>query len=95
MEATAASKALVLTATNLKVTLKQELACDTQEDDALAIDAKLLAGMLEKLPSDTVELRRDPGVPRLNIRSTSGVKMPDTMCLSGSGAVSPRRRFPL
>lgn len=69
MEATAASKALVLTATNLKVTLKQELACDTQEDDALAIDAKLLAGMLEKLPSDTVELRRDPGVPRLNIRS--------------------------
>ncbi len=69
LEATAASKTLVLTATNLEVTLKQKLACAAQEDDALAIDAKLLAGMLEKLPGDTVELRRDPDVPRLSIRS--------------------------
>lgn len=69
LEVSADSKSLVLTATNLEVTLKQKLACDTQEDDALAIDAKLLAGMLEKLPGDTVELRRDPDVPRLNIRS--------------------------
>lgn len=69
LEATAASKTLVLTATNLEVTLKQKLACAVQEDDALALDAKLLAGMLEKLPGDTVELRRDPDVPRLSIRS--------------------------
>ena len=57
LEVDAASKSLVLTATNLEVTLKQKLACAVQEDDALALDAKLLAGMLEKLPGDTVELR--------------------------------------
>lgn len=61
LEVSAASKSLVLTATNLEVTLKQKLACAAPEDDALAIDAKLLAGMLEKLPGDTVELRREPG----------------------------------
>ena len=69
LEVDAAIQSLVLTATNLEVTLKQRLSCDAQEDDALAIDAKLLAGMLERLPGDTVELRRDPDVPRLNIRS--------------------------
>lgn len=68
-EVSAAGKSLVLTATNLEVTLKQKLACAAQEDDTLAIDAKLLAGMLEKLPGDTVELRRDPGAPQLKIRS--------------------------
>ena len=69
LEVAAASKSLVLTATNLEVTLKQRLACDTQEDDALVIDAKLLAGMLEKLPGDTVKLERRPGDSRLLIES--------------------------
>ena len=69
LEVAAAGKSLVLTATNLEVTLKQKLTCDAQEDDALVIDAKLLAGMLEKLPGDTVELRRDPDVPKLTVRS--------------------------
>ena len=69
LEADAASKSLVLTATDLEVTLKQRLSCAAQEDDALAIDARLLAGMLEKLPGDTVELRRDPGDSRLNVQS--------------------------
>ena len=67
LEMTAASKSLVLTATNLEVTLKQKLACDTQEDDALVIDAKLLAGMLEKLPGDTVRLWRDSKGDQLKI----------------------------
>lgn len=69
LEVDAAIQSLVLTATNLEVTLKQRLSCDAQEDDALAIDAKLLAGILERLPGDTVELRRDPDVPKLNLRS--------------------------
>lgn len=69
LEVAAASKSLVLTATNLEVTLKQKLACAAWEDDALAIDARLLAGMLEKLPGDTVELRRNPGDSRLNVQS--------------------------
>ena len=58
LEVDAAHKALVLTATNLEVTLKQKMNCDAPESDALAIDASLLAGMLEKLSGDTVELRR-------------------------------------
>ena len=69
LEVSAASKSLVLTATNLEVTLKQKLVCAAQEDDALAIDAKLLVGMLEKLPGDTVELRRMPGDSRLAVWS--------------------------
>lgn len=69
LEADAAHKALVLTATNLEVTLKQKLACAAPEDDALAIDARLLAGMLEKLPGDTVELRRNNRDRRLTVRS--------------------------
>lgn len=69
LEVDAASKSLVLTATNLEVTLKQKLACDTQEDDALVIDTKLLAGMLEKLPGKTVKLERKPGDSRVIVES--------------------------
>ncbi|MCI8913983.1 MAG: hypothetical protein HFF38_07635 [Lawsonibacter sp.] len=69
LEADVANKALTLTATNLEVTLKQKLDCAAREDDALAIDARLLAGMLEKLPGDTVELRRNPGDNRVIVES--------------------------
>ena len=69
LEVSAASKSLVLTATNLEVTLKQKLVCAAQEDDTLAIDARLLAGMLEKLPGDTVELKRELGDSHLSVRS--------------------------
>lgn len=62
-------KSLILTATNLEVTLKQRLTCDAQEDDALVIDAKLLAGMLEKLPGDTVRLWRDAKGDQLKVWS--------------------------
>ena len=73
LEADSVGKALTLTSTDLEVTLKQKLACAVSEDDALAIDARLLAGMLEKLPGDTVELRRDPGDSRLSIRDRKSV----------------------
>lgn len=69
LEVDAAHKALVLTATNLEVVLMQKLICAAPEDDALAIDARLLAGMLEKLSGDTVELRRRTGDSRLTIQS--------------------------
>ncbi len=73
LETDAAHKALVLTATNLEVALKQKLDCAVQEDDALAVDAALLAGMLEKLSGDTVELRREPGESRLTVRSGDSI----------------------
>ena len=69
LEVDAASKSLVLTATNLEVTLKQKLACGTQEDDALVIDTKLLAGMLEKLPGETVKLEQKSGDSRVIVES--------------------------
>ena len=68
LEANAATGALTLTATNLETALEQSLSCPTAEDDALVVDAKLLAGMLERLPGDTVELKRTPGVPVLSLR---------------------------
>ena len=39
------------------------------DDDSLVVDAKLLAGMLERLPGDMVELVRRPGTPVLSLRS--------------------------
>lgn len=68
LEANAATGTLTLTATNLETALEQSLSCPTAEDDALVVDAKLLAGMLERLPGDTVELKRTPGVPVLSLR---------------------------
>jgi len=67
LEANAATGTLTLTATNLETALEQSLSCPTAEDDALVVDAKLLAGMLERLPGDTVELKRRPGVPVLSL----------------------------
>jgi len=42
--------------------------CPDAEDDALVINAKLLVGMLERLPGETVELTRRPGVSLLSLR---------------------------
>ncbi len=69
LEANAATGTLTLTATNLETALEQSLGCPTAEDDALVVDAKLLAGMLERLPGDTVELKRRPDTPVLSLRS--------------------------
>ncbi len=73
LETDAAHKALVLTATNLEVTLMQKLSCAAPEDDALAVNAALLAGILEKQSGDTVELRRDPGESQMKIQSGDSV----------------------
>lgn len=74
LEANAATGALTLTATNLETALEQSLSCPTAEDDALVVDAKLLAGMLERLPGDTVELKRTPGVPVLSLLNCKEVR---------------------
>lgn len=59
---------LTVTATNMEVSLEQKLSCPAGENDALVVNAKLLVGMLELLPGDTVELRHQPGVPTLSLR---------------------------
>lgn len=50
LEINAAAGKLILTATNLETMLEQRLDCAAAEDDSLVVDAKLLSGMLERLP---------------------------------------------
>lgn len=68
LETNAATNTLTITATNMEVFLEQKLSCTTGEDDALVVNAKLLAGMLELLSGDTVELLRQSGTPVLSLR---------------------------
>ena len=69
LETNTAANTLTLTATNLEVSLEQKLSCPAGENDALVVNAKLLVGMLEQLPGETVELRRQPGTSVLSLRS--------------------------
>ncbi len=67
LEADASS--LTVTATNIETSLEQKLPCRTAEDDAVAVNARLLVSMLEKLAGDEAELFREPGKPQLRLRS--------------------------
>ena len=69
LEADAAGNTLTITATNLETSLELKLPCAASDDDALVVNAKLLAGMLEKLPGEMVELKRRPGVSAISLRS--------------------------
>lgn len=62
---------LTMTATNLEVTLEQKIPCQASEDDAVVLNARLAAAMLEKLPGDMVEVERQPGKPQIYFRSGS------------------------
>ena len=68
LEAESSGK-ITVTATNVETSLVQELPCQTTEEDAVAVNAKLFATMMEKLGGDEVELFREPGRPQLRIRS--------------------------
>ena len=69
LDADNASGKLTVTSTNMETSLEQKLRCTSQDNDVLAVNARLLAAMLEKLPGDTVELRRMPGDSRLAVWS--------------------------
>lgn len=60
---------ITVTATNIETSLEQKVLCRASEDDAVAVNAKLLAAMLGKLAGDEVELFREPGRPQLRLRS--------------------------
>ena len=57
-----------LTATNLEIILRQDIPCTVREQDSFAVDARLFAGMLEKLEGDTAELRHEPGEPLMTVK---------------------------
>lgn len=69
LEANSASGTLTMTATNIETSLEQKLSCPIGEDDAVVMNAKLLAGMLGLMSGDTVELRRLAGSHVLSLRS--------------------------
>ncbi len=69
LETDAATGKLTLTATNMEISLEEKLPCAAVEDDALVVGAQLLAGMLEKLPGDTVEITRQVEDPTVSLRS--------------------------
>lgn len=69
LEADAAAGTLTLTATNIETSLEQKLACTAGEDDALVMNAKLLAGMLGLMSGETAQLRRKPGTRVLTLNS--------------------------
>jgi len=69
LETDAAAGTLTLTATNIETSLEQKLSCSTGEDDAVVMNAKLLAGMLRLMSGETAELRRKPGTRLLTLSS--------------------------
>ena len=81
---------LTVSTTNLEVALEEKLPCDAQDDDALVVRAKLLAGMLEKLEGDAVHLERPCGSGRLSIMAGSAVYTVDVW----SGSSYPRMDIP-
>lgn len=72
LEADNAAGKLTVTSTDMETSLEQKLCCASRDNDVLAVNAKLLAAMLEKLPGETVELFRKGSRP--------------VLCLSGGKA---------
>lgn len=56
LEADHSTQKLTVTATNVELSLEQRLPCKTDRDDALLVNARLLAAMLDRLDGDTVSL---------------------------------------
>ena len=71
LEADAQNSRLILTATNMELSLRESLPCQTREDDALVVGAQLLADMLEKLAGDTVTLTRQADRNMVTLQSGS------------------------
>ena len=69
LEADTDAGKLVVTATSLELSLIERIPCTPAEGGALAIDARMMNGMLEKLPEDTVEITHLEGSPVVTLKS--------------------------
>lgn len=85
LEADADGGKLTMTSTNMELSLVEKLACTASESGAFVVDARLLAGMLEKLPEETVELCRQSDSSPVTLKSGSA---------SYTVPVWPRTSFP-
>ena len=63
------SGTIAVTSTNLELSLVEWLSGAVGEDDAIVVNAKLFAQMLEKLADDTVTLTREGNRPVLSLQS--------------------------
>lgn len=61
--------ALTVCSTNTEVGLEERIPCQTQGDDAVVVNARLLVGMLERLPGQTINLNRNRGSNQLLLQS--------------------------
>lgn len=64
-----ADNSLTVSATNLDVALRVTLPCVSEGEDAFILNARQFAGMLEKLPGETVTLSRYEDNLQLTLRS--------------------------
>ena len=85
LEADADGGKLTMTSTNMELSLVEKLACTASGSGAFVVDARLLAGMLEKLPEETVELCRQSDSSPVTLKSGSA---------SYTVPVWPRTSFP-
>ena len=69
LEAEHETGSLVVSATNMELSLKQKMRCEAKEDDAVVINARLLVQMLEKLSGERVRLQRPARKPVLHVVS--------------------------
>lgn len=71
LETDSTRKMLIVTSTNLEVSLVEQLPCSAQENGALVYSARTLAEMLQRLPEDTVEISRKENRGRMTLTSGS------------------------
>ncbi len=67
------AEAMTLTATNLEVVLEQKAPCESKDSDALVINARLLAEVVEKLDGEWVTLFRQGERQSLTIKGGEAI----------------------
>lgn len=71
LECDSRNGSLALTSTNMEIAMEQKLPCAPKDDDALVINAGILAAMLERLDGETVQLLRTDKAPNVLVSSGS------------------------
>ena len=86
LETDSSSGKLTVTSTNMEMSLEQKIRCVSQDEDALAVNARLLAAMLEKLSGEMVELRREEAFEE-TVTPGAGNRSLAVYCVSGSASL--------
>ena len=68
MEADTTNGKLIITSTNMEIALEEKISCTVQEEGAFVFSAKMLTEMLQRLPTDTVQISRLDNRGRMALR---------------------------